>query len=36
MTTHNVLKKFWEDFLISDISLSFIEEFDDHMRKGLI
>lgn len=33
MTTHNVLKEFREDFLISDISLSFIEEFDDHMRE---
>lgn len=33
MTTHNVLKEFREDFKISDISLSFIEEFDDHMRE---
>lgn len=33
MTTHNVLKGFRKDFLISDISLSFIEEFDDHMRE---
>lgn len=33
MTTHNVLKEFKDDFKISDISLSFIEEFDDHMRE---
>lgn len=33
MITHNVLKEFREDFKILDISLSFIEEFDDHMRE---
>jgi len=33
MTTYNVLKEFREEFLLSDISLSFIEEFDDHMKE---
>lgn len=32
-TTYNVLKEFRNDFLLSDISLSFIEEFDDHMKE---
>ena len=32
MTTYNVLKAYVADFLISDINLTFIEEFDDHMR----
>lgn len=33
MTTYNVLKEFREEFLLSDISLSFIEEFDDHLKE---
>lgn len=33
MTTFNVLKEFKTEFRISDISLSFIEQFDDHMRE---
>lgn len=33
ITTYNVLKEFRKDFLLSDISLSFIEEFDDHMKE---
>lgn len=32
MTTFNVLKQFKPDFLISDINLTFIEDFDDYMR----
>ncbi|MEI8272511.1 MAG: site-specific integrase [Paludibacter sp.] len=32
MTTYNVLKTYLDDFLISDINLTFIEEFDDYMR----
>lgn len=33
MTTYNVLKEFKENIRISDISLPFIEKFDDHMRE---
>lgn len=33
MTTYNVLKEFQENIRISDISLPFIEKFDDHMRE---
>ena len=33
MTTFNVLKEFKSEFRISDISLSFIKQFDDHMRE---
>ena len=33
MTTFNVLKEYKKEFRISDISLSFIESFDDHMRE---
>lgn len=33
MTTYNVLKEFKENIRISDISLPFIEQFDDHMRE---
>lgn len=32
MTTYRVLKEFKENFLISDINLKLIEEFDEHMR----
>ena len=32
MTTYNVLKEFKDEFLLSDISLQLIEDFDDHMR----
>jgi integrase len=32
MTTYNVLKEFKKEFLISDLSLKLIEDFDDHMR----
>ncbi len=32
MTTYRVLKEFKEDFLISDINLSLIEDFDEHMK----
>lgn len=33
MTTYNVLKEFQKNIRISDISLPFIEKFDDHMRE---
>lgn len=33
MTTYNVLKEFKPNIKISDISLSFVERFDDHMRE---
>lgn len=33
MTTYNVLKEFKDNIRISDISLPFIEKFDDHMRE---
>lgn len=33
MTTYNVLKEFKENIRISDMSLPFIEKFDDHMRE---
>lgn len=33
MTTYNILKEFKADFRICDISLSLIENFDDHMRE---
>ena len=33
MTTYNVLKEFRKEFRISDISLTLIENFDNHMRE---
>lgn len=33
MTTYNVLKEFRSEFRISDISLSLIEDFDNHMHE---
>lgn len=33
MTTYNVMKEFRSEIRISDISLSLIENFDDHMRE---